>query len=323
MPLRHRARPSPPPVAKAAAASPPSAKPEADLVRTERSLYADILQIKQQRHLERLGIAFYDGLTRIQWSYNGDGVFHAASTMKLAVLVAVFRQIHRGELTLEAPVHIRNRFDSVVGDAPPFSLDVGGEQSRLVARKINRTLTLGQLAVEMITTSSNLATNLLIDVVSVPAIQQALEELRVDGIKVVRKVDDRAAHQAAINNMVTADGLLRLLRLIVEGRVYSPEISGQLLEMLLKQRYKSGIPAGLPGTAQVAHKTGNISTVHHDAGIVFIGERRPYGIVILTQFPSKVGRTTAVADLSRGIFQTLVSMAKSAPVEPPREPKTA
>jgi beta-lactamase class A len=323
MPLRHRARPSSPPVAKAAAATPPSAKPEADLVRTERSLYADILKIKEQRHLERLGIAFYDALTRIQWSYNGDGVFHAASTMKLAVLVAVFRQIHRGELTLEAPVHIRNRFDSIVDDAPPFSLDVGGDQSRLVTRNINRTLMLGQLTVEMITTSSNLATNLLIDVVSVPVIQQALEELRVDGIKVVRKVDDRAAHQAAINNMVTADGLLRLLRLIVEGRVYSPEISGRLLEMLLKQRYKSGIPAGLPSTAAVAHKTGNISTVHHDAGIVFIGERRPYAIVILTQFPSRVGRTTAVADLSRGIFQTLVSMAKSAPVEPPREPKTA
>jgi len=315
MPLRRHARRSSAPPAKAAAASPPAARPETDLVRTERSLYADILRIKQQRRLERLGIAFYDALTRIQWSYNGDGVFHAASTMKLAVLVAVFRQIHRGELTLEAPVHVRNRFDSVVGDAPPFSLDVRGDQSRLVARKVNRTLTLGQLTVEMITTSSNLATNLLIDVVSVPVIQQALDELGVEGIKVVRKVDDRVAHQAAINNMVTADGLLRLLRLIVEGRVYSPEVSGQLLEMLLKQRYKSGIPAGLPGTAQVAHKTGNISTVHHDAGIVFIGERRPYAIVILTQFPSKVGRTTAVADLSRGIFDTLFSMAKSAPVE--------
>jgi len=310
-------------VAKAAATSPPSARPEAELVRTERSLYLDILKIKQQRSLERLGIAFYDAHTRIQWSYNGEGVFHAASTMKLAVLVAVFRQIHRGELSLEAPVHVRNRFDSVVAAVPPFSLDLRGEQSRLVARKVNRTLTVGQLVVEMITTSSNLATNLLIDVVSVPVIQQALDELRVEGIKVVRKVDDRAAHRAAVDNIVTADGLLRLLRLIAEGRVYSPEISGQLLEILLKQRYKSGIPAGLPGAAAVAHKTGNISTVHHDAGIVFIGERRPYAVVILTQFPIKVGRTTAVADLSRGIFQTLVSIAKSAPADAPPEPRSA
>jgi beta-lactamase class A len=311
MPLRRHARRSSAPVAKAAVAKTPSARPEAELVRTERSLYTDILKIKQQRSLERLGIAFYDAHTRIQWSYNGEGVFHAASTMKLAVLVAVFRQIHRGELTLEAPVHIRNRFDSLVEDAPPFSLDLRGEQSLLVARKVNRTLTVHQLALEMTTKSSNLATNLLIDVVSVPVIQQALDDLRVDGIKVVRKVDDRAAHHAAVDNIVTADGLLRLLRLIAEGRVYSPEISGQLLEILLKQRYKSGIPAGLPGTAAVAHKTGNISTVHHDAGIVFIGERRPYAVVILTQFPSKVGRTTAVADLSRGIFDTLVSIAKA------------
>ncbi|HEV8253781.1 MAG TPA: serine hydrolase [Vicinamibacteria bacterium] len=311
------------PAASGPAAPRPAAKPEADLVRTERSLFCDILKIKQQRQLERLGIAFYDAHTRIQWSYNGDGVFHAASTMKLAVLIGVFRQIHQGELTLDAPVHIRNRFDSVVEGAPPFSLDLGSEQSRMVVRKLNRTLTVGQLAVEMITTSSNLATNLLIDVVSVPTIQKALDELGVRGIKVVRKVDDRAAHRAAINNMVTADGLLHLLRLITDGRIYSPEISGQVLEILLKQRYRSGIPAGLPGTAQVAHKTGNISTVHHDAGIVFIGERRPYAVVILTQFPSKVGRTHAVADLSRGIFETLVSIAKAMPAETPQEPKSA
>jgi beta-lactamase class A len=300
-----------------------AAKPEADLVRTERSLFCDILKIKQERQLERLGLAFYDAHTRIQWSYNGDGVFHAASTMKLAVLVAVFRQIHRGELALDAPVHIRNRFESVVEGAPPFSLDPRFDQSRLVAGKVNRTLTVGTLAVQMTTTSSNLATNLLIDVVSVPIIEKALDELGVEGIRVVRKVDDRAAHRAAINNLVTADGLLHLLRLITDGRVYSPEISGQLLEILLKQRYKSGIPAGLPGTAQVAHKTGNISTVHHDAGIVFIGQRRPYAVVILTQFPMKVGRTHAVADLSRGIFETLVSMAKAMPAETPQEPKSA
>src|SRR5207245_7564964 len=118
-----------------------------------------------------------------------------------------FRQIYRGELTLDAPLHVRNRFTSIVEDAPPFSVDLRVEQSRTVARRVNRTLTVGRLAREMITTSSNFATNLLIDMVTVPVIRQAMDELLVEGIMVVRGVDDRAAHRAGINNVVTADGL--------------------------------------------------------------------------------------------------------------------
>jgi beta-lactamase class A len=79
-------------------------------------------------------------------------------------------------------------------------------------------------------------------------------------------------------------------------------------EILLEQRFKSGIPAGLPKDARVAHKTGNISTVHHDAGIVYLEGRKPYVLVILTQFPAEKTRGTAVADVSRDIFSTLAGM---------------
>ena len=74
---------------------------------------------------------------------------------------------------------------------------------------------------------------------------------------------------------------------------------------MLDQQYRSGIPAGLPKAARVAHKTGNISTVHHDAGIVYLEGRKPYVLVILTQFGPEHGRGTAVADVSRDIFNTL------------------
>jgi beta-lactamase class A len=161
------------------------------------------------------------------------------------------------------------------------------------------------LAYHMITTSSNFATNLLIDVVGIEAIQQALEELKIEGILFRRGVQDEAAFQAGLNNQVTANGLLKLLRLIAEGRAWSPEACAQMLEILLDQRSKSGIPAGLPGDVHVAHKTGNISTVHHDAGIIYMGSRNPYFLVILTQFPAEARRSSAVAEVSKDLFETL------------------
>jgi beta-lactamase class A len=161
------------------------------------------------------------------------------------------------------------------------------------------------LAYWMITKSSNFATNLLVDVVGVPVIQEALRELGIEGVRVLRGVEDQAAFEAGLNNEVTAAGLLKLLRLIAEERAFSPELSRQMLEILLDQHYKRGIPAGLPRDARVAHKTGNISTVDHDAGIVFLEGRQPYVVVILTQFPSGQSGHRAVAEVSRDVFESL------------------
>ncbi len=271
---------------------------------SEVSLYRNVLKMKKEHALDGLGISFYDAETTIQWSYNADHYFHAASTMKLAVLLGVFRQIDRGELALDAPVHVRNRFTSIVNNEP-FMLDLGRDADPDVYGHLGKTLTVRELAYWMITKSSNLATNLLVDVVGIGTIQHSLDELEIDGMKVLRGVEDQRAFEAGLNNEVTANGLLKLLRLIAAGKAYSQEACDQMLEILLEQQYRSGIPAGLPKAARVAHKTGNISTVHHDAGIVYLDGRKPYVLVILTQFPAESGRSTAVADVSRDIFNTL------------------
>ena len=281
--------------------------PQESLARVEQSLYQSVLQIKEQRSLERLGIAFHDAETAIQWSYNADAWFHAASTMKLAVLLGVYRQVVKGELRVDDPVHVRNKFTSIA-DRRPFKLDVSRDADPEVYAALGRTMEVKELAYHMITTSSNFATNLLVDVVGVETIQTALQELNIEGIAVLRGVEDQAAFEAGLNNEVTANGLLKLLRLIAEGRAYTPEVSADMLEILLEQRYKGGIPAGLPRAARVAHKTGNISTVDHDAGIVYLENRRPYVLVILTQFASESPRPRAVAELSRDIFECLTTM---------------
>jgi beta-lactamase class A len=285
----------------------PVPPPKDSVAASEVSLYRNIVKIRQEHKLEDLGISFYDDQTTIQWSYNADHYFHAASTMKLAVLLGVFRLVDRGELTLESQVHVRNRFTSIVNQEP-FMLDLGRDADPNVYGHLGKTLSVRELAYWMITLSSNLATNLLIDVVGVKTIQQALDELDIDGIRVLRGVEDSAAFDAGLNNEVTANGLLKLLRTIAEGKAYSSYASDEMLKIMLEQQYRSGIPAGLPKAARVAHKTGNISTVHHDAGIVYLEGRKPYVLVILTQFSAEMGRGSAVADVSRDIFNTLAGL---------------
>src|SRR3954447_16670177 len=271
---------------------------------SEVSLYRNVLKIKKEHGLEQLGISLYDAETTIQWSYNADHYFHAASTMKLAVLLGVFREVERGQLSLDAPVHVRNRFTSIVNQQP-FMLDLGRDADPNVYGHLGKTLTVKELAYWMITLSSNLATNLLVEVIGIPTIQLALDELDVDGIRVLRGVEDQRAFEAGLNNEVTANGLLKLLRVIADGKAYSQKACDEMLEILMDQQYRSGIPAGLPKAARVAHKTGNISTIHHDAGIVYLEERKPYVLVILTQFTPDTGRRTAVAEVSRDIFNTI------------------
>jgi beta-lactamase class A len=286
---------------------PPEAQRGGSFAACEVSLYRNVLKIKEEHDLVDLGISFFDAETTLQWAYNADHFFHAASTMKLAVLLGVFRQIDRGEITLDAPVHVRNRFTSIVDDEP-FMLDLASDADPDVYGHLGKTLTVRELAYWMITKSSNLATNLLVDVVGIGTIQHALDEQGIDGMRILRGVEDNAAFAANLNNEVTANGLAQLLRLIADGKAYSQDSSNEMRDILLDQHFKSGIPAGLPKTARIAHKTGNISTVHHDAGIVYLDGRNPYILVVLTQFSAETGRGTAVAEVSRDIFNTLAGM---------------
>lgn len=270
----------------------------------EVSLHRNVLAIRDRHGLQNLGISFYDYETTIQWSYNADNWFHAASTMKLAVLLGVFRQVALGSLALDSPVHVRNRFTSIV-NREPYMLELSRDADPDVYGQLGKTLTVHELSYQMITTSSNLATNLLVELIGIDTIQRALDEMDIDGIRVLRGVEDQAAFEAGLNNETTANGLVKLLRIIAEGHAWSPETSSQMMDIMLDQQYRSGIPAGLPKAARVAHKTGNISTVHHDAGIVYLDERKPYILVVLTQFEAETGRSTAVADISRDIYAHL------------------
>src|SRR6202008_1955165 len=137
---------------------------------------------------------------------------------------------------------------------------------------------------QIITPSSTLATNLLLGVIGPESVTQTLKALHVnDGIELKRGVEDELAFEKGISNMVTADGLLRILVMLSAGKAFSPALSRRMMDILHGQEFNQGIPARLPKGARVAHKTGEISTVAHDAGVIYLPKRKPYSLVILTE----------------------------------------
>jgi len=275
----------------------------------EATLRDSILRIGEEAKASAVAVAVYDFEHHTTWSINSARWFHAASTIKVPVLLAVYEAIEQGRLEPYARVHVRNRFLSVV-DGRPFRVPRESDANADVQAAIGRMLTVHELAEHMIVTSSNLATNLLLDLVGVEAARASLTRLHLSGIDLQRGVEDEAAWEAGINNRVTAAGLCNAMRLIEEGQAISPEASKAMLDILHQQRFRSGIPAGLPEDARVAHKTGEISTVAHDAGIVYLDGRDAYVVVILTEWEPEVnGRQETIARISRSVYEYMTGGA--------------
>jgi len=281
-------------------------RPPVPSLRSPSALRERFAELQSVSKAEALAIAVADFESGEEFEFNGDRWFHAASTIKLAVLIGVYGAIHRGDLLPQSRVHVRNRFLSAF-DGTPYRVRIDRDADSDVHREIGRTLRVSELAERMITSSSNLATNLLLDLLGLDVLQQTLEHFGLTGIDLRRGVEDELAFDHGISNRVTARGLVGLLRLIGEERAFTPELSRQMLDVLHAQQFKSGIPAGLPRGARVAHKTGDISTVAHDAGLVYLPNRKPYALAVLTEWqPSTAGRSTTIAAASYIVYASLI-----------------
>jgi beta-lactamase class A len=252
-----------------------------------------------------IAVALHDLETGFRFSLRGDRWFHAASTIKVAVLLAVFRAADEGRFRLDDSLHVRNRFFSA-GDGSPFRVSQDRDATPELHAAIGRTVKISALAQAMICGSSNLAANLLLDVVGVEYARTVLRDAQVDGVELRRGVEDHRAHEQGMNNEATADGLLSLLSAL-RGEFLTAESKREVIRILLEQRFNSMIPAGLPPHATVAHKTGEISTACHDIGIVYLPEREPYITAILTEFdPNTDGRRETIAAISEIIYRSLL-----------------
>jgi beta-lactamase class A len=254
-----------------------------------------------QKSGAEVAVAFQTLDGRSEWLLHADEPFHAASTMKVPVVIELYHQVSQHKVRLDDPVIIRNQFHSLV-DGSPYVLDPDDDSETDLYLAAGDTRTLRQLSELMITVSSNLATNLLIDKLGVDNIRAGVHTLCADGMNVLRGVEDAKAFQQGLNNTTTARALLRLMEAIARGEAVDADSSQQMIEILERQSFNDRIPAGLPPGTRVAHKTGEITRIQHDAAIVFAP--RPFVLVVLTRGLDDPKQGSAlIAEITRRLYQ--------------------
>jgi beta-lactamase class A len=260
----------------------------------------------------RFGIVFKELTSGASVRIGESHVMHAASTMKTAVLVELLRRLDAGTLKWTDELEVKNEFRSVV-DGSTFAVEMDPASEGLVAAKLGEKAPIGFLAREMIVRSSNFATNLLLEHVGAADVQKLLDDLGVGTVRVRRGLFDMKAFDKGISNETDAAGMAVLM----EAAVRSPRLSESsrklAWEILAAQTFNEEIPAGIPSQAGavVAHKTGSISTVQHDAGVVRLPDGREYLLILLADGfngdEARKGVLAAARKMSRAVWEAMIS----------------
>ena len=233
-------------------------------------------------HQGDYAIAFKDLASGEEIHINEKEEFHAASTMKTPVMIEIFRQVEEGNFSLQDSILVINEFRSIVS-GKPFSLDINQDSGDSLYNKIGSKVSIKDMMVDMIIHSSNFATNLLIEKVDAKKVTETMRKLGAEDIMVLRGVEDIEAYEAGLSNTTTAYDLLLIFEKIAEGKAVGETTDRQMIEILLQQKHNDIIPALLPEEVKVAHKTGSITGVQHDSGIVILPNGEKYVLVLLSK----------------------------------------
>lgn len=272
---------------------------------------ADTLQSRLEARIRQtagatVGLSYVDLATGRTVHINADTSFHAASTMKVPVMIELFRQVDRRELSLDQGMLLRNEFRSIV-DGTPYSLGAGDDSDSLVYTKVGQQVPIRELLERMIVRSSNLATNALIAIVDAKKADATAKALGAKNIRVLRGVEDGKAYAQGLNNSTTSRDLAALMAAIEQGRAASAASTSLMRDILMRQEFNEEIPAGLPAGTKVAHKTGFITAHRHDAAIVYPPNGTPYVLVVLTRgVRDETQQRELIADLSRIVWENRI-----------------
>jgi beta-lactamase class A len=270
--------------------------------RATDAMEAKVRELITASGAETVAVAFRDLQTGRELLINPGLSFHAASTMKVPVMLEVYREAREGKLSLDKRLPVKNEFKSIA-DGSTFSVSPSDDSEQTLYKKVGSTETVRELLRLMITESSNLATDIIIEHVGAERVMDLMRRMGARDIRVLRGVEDGKAFERGLNNTTTARDLLILLRAIAEGRAVSRAASKEMADILLAQKFNEGIPAGLPAGVRVAHKTGSITKIEHDAGIVYVPGRRPYVLVVLVRGIAEEARAhKLIADISRAVY---------------------
>jgi beta-lactamase class A len=217
-----------------------------------------------------MGVAIEDLTTGNHIFLHADQVFAQASSIKIAVLVELYRQAQQGKLKLT------DLYTVQASDLVPDS-DIMGGLTPGVTR-----VTLRDLATMMVAVSDNSATNVLIDRVGMDKVIAMLDSLNLPHTRLRRKMMDLEAAKQGRENISTPREMMTLLEDIYQGKVLNKEMTADFFKLLSTNK-SSWIPRDLPADVKIANKPGALEGVRNDSGIVFV-EGRPYVICVMTTF---------------------------------------
>ncbi|MFN3490288.1 MAG: serine hydrolase [Emticicia sp.] len=227
-------------------------------------------------------VAFKDLQTSKTLFINEKENFHAASTMKTPVMIEVFKQAKAGKFNLTDSVLVKNEFKSIV-DGSLYSMNIADDSGDGMYKQIGKKMTIYDLTYQMIIVSSNLATNILIDLVDAKNANESMRKIGAKDIQVLRGVEDQKAFDKGLNNSVTAYDLMLIFEKIAQNKVIGKKACEEMRKILFDQNFNEIIPEKLPKNVKVAHKTGSITGVQHDSGIVYLPDGRKYVLVLLSK----------------------------------------
>lgn len=247
----------------------------------------EILKNKVQAQIDSIegevAVAFYNlSDPKDHLLINENENFHAASTMKVPVMIELFQQAQQGKLDLNDSILLKNEFKSIV-DGSPYSMDINADSDDGMYGRIGTKVALNDLIYSMITVSSNLATNVLIELVGAKKVTASMRDLGAGNIEVLRGVEDQKAYDRGLSNSTTAKDLMLIMKGIADHSAGTPEDCETMISILKDQQFKDVIPHYLPEEVSVANKTGSITGVHHDAAIVYLPDGRAYILVLLSK----------------------------------------
>jgi beta-lactamase class A len=263
----------------------------------------DQINTKLAEQPGEFAVAFKDLSTGDALLINEQTFFHAASTMKTPVMIEVYKQAATGAFSLNDSFILKNEFKSIV-DSSSFSLNAEDDSEKELYRHLGEKRELYNLVYDMIISSSNLATNMVIELVNARHVTQTMRQLGANRIQVLRGVEDTKAFEKGFNNITTANDLMVIFEKMARGEIVDSAASQAMINILLNQQFNEIIPARLPKDVKVAHKTGNISHVQHDSGIVFLPNGKKYVLVLLSKnLQNEEQAKKAMAEVSEMIYQ--------------------
>ena len=195
-------------------------------------------------------LAYKDLSSGNQILYNEKQIFHAASTMKTPLMIEVFNQVNKNNFNLSDSIFIFNQFKSLVDDSF-FSLSNIDDSEKYLYESLGKKKSIYSLVFDMITVSSNFATNLIIDYVGAENVNKTMRKIGAMDINVLRGVEDIKAFEKGLNNTTNAYDLMIIYEKLAKGEIINKSSSEKMIEILLNQKYKDKIGLYLPKNVKV------------------------------------------------------------------------